>query len=135
MQFHLPDVFDVSEVSLYREKDKYLAHYLRLEKQQFLHAVLMEFRSQPELLQVVFITMNEGKDVDADLSFAPEFHIEEALNHFEAQSVENAMRSSYVPELDKFCDGRTIKRSDLLADDDTPRFPQLDALLEFIERA
>lgn len=133
MEFHLPEVFDASQMSLYREKDLYLAHYLRLEKQRFLHSVLMEFLSQPELQQVVFITMNEGKDMDADLTFAPEFDPKEAMNHCEAQLVENSIRSAYLVELDTFCDGRTIQRSDLLNEDNTPRFIALNELLNYIE--
>jgi hypothetical protein len=135
MEFHLPEVFDVSQVYLYREKEKYLAHYLRLEKQRFLHSVLMEFQSQPELQQVVFITMNEGKDMDADLTFGPEFDPKEAINHWEAQSIENSIRSAYSVELDKFCDGRTIQRADLLRENNAPRFIELDELLKYIEPA
>jgi hypothetical protein len=133
MEFHLPEVFDGSQVNLYREKEVFLAHYLTLEKQRFLRCVLLEFKSQPELLHVDLFVSNEGKDLDAELTFTPEFDPDEGTNYWEAQAVVNALRAEYVVELEKFCDGRTIKRSDLLGDDGEPRFATVDKLLESIE--
>jgi hypothetical protein len=133
MEFYLPEVFSDSQVNLYREKEVFMEHYLKLEKQRFLHSMLLEFKAQLELLQVMFFVVNEGKDLDADLTFAQEFDPEEGTNYWEAQSVSNAMRSAYVPELEKFCDGKTLKRSDLLGEDGEPRFAHIDKLLDSIE--
>lgn len=133
MEFHLPEVCSDSQVSLYREKELFLQQYLRLEKQRFLYAVLAEFKSQPLLQHVDFFTGNEGRDLDADLTFSPEFDREEHTNYWEAQSVANAMRSVYVPELNKFCDSRSIKRPMLLKENGELCYAHINDLLNFLE--
>lgn len=135
MQFHLPEVFQATDHQLYREKEVFLAHYFKLEKQRFLYALLMEFQSQPELTDVVLITTNDGKDLDADLTFAESFDVDDMMNYWETQAVQNSIRAAYVAELDKFCDGRTILRSQLLDDCGKPRFACIDELLSSIEAA
>jgi len=134
MEFHLPEVYEGAQlVALNREKEAFLSHYLTLEKQKFLQAVTAEFKAQPDLRELSFYTVCEGRELDVEPVFAPEFDVEEALNYFESQSVVNALRSTYVLELEQFCEGRTIKRSDLLTDAGEPRFARIDEALRSME--
>lgn len=133
MEFHLPEEFKTSDQQLYREKALFLAHYLKLEKQRFLHALVLEFQAQAELASVVLITTNDGKDLDAELVFDGSFDPEDTLNYWEMQSVQNSIRATYVAELDKFCDGRTILRSQLLDESGNPLFANIDEILTSIE--
>jgi hypothetical protein len=133
MEFTLPEVYSGSQVNLYREKEAFLEHYLKLEKQKFLKVLLLEFQGQPHLQEVWMFTLDEGKNVDTELKFSPEFDKDDGDNYWEAQALENALRSAYVIELRDFCEDRSIKRSALLNEDGTPRFSNLNELLNSIE--
>lgn len=134
MEFFLPEVYSSSAGELYREKDVFLEHYEKLEKQRFLHCLMLEFQCRPELLSVdLFVCDDRGIDLDVDLNFDEGFDKEDTCNFWEVQAALNSLRSAYVPELQKFCDGRTIKRTDLLDQNDNPRFTGLDDLLSSIE--
>jgi hypothetical protein len=134
MEFFLPEVYSSDNGQLYREKDVFLEHYQKLEKQRFLHCLMLEFQCRPELLSVdLFVCDEQGNDLDADLTFADSFDTEETCNFWEVQAAQNAIQSAYVAELRTFCDGKTFKRSDLLNEDHTPRFTGLDDLLSSLE--
>lgn len=134
MEFFLPEVYSSSDGELYREKDVFLEHYEKLEKQRFLHCLILEFRCRPELMSVdLFVCDEHGIDLDVNLTFDSSFDPEEDCSFWEVQAAQNSIRSGYVPELKKFCDGRTIKRLDLLDENNNPRFTGLDDLLNSLE--
>lgn len=134
MDFFLPEVYSSGSGELYREKDVFLGHYLKLQKQRFLHCVILELQCRPELLSVdLFVCDDLGNDLDVDLNFSETYDSEEISNYWEEQSAENAIKAAYVSDIREFCDGRTLKRSDLLDENNQPRCSGLDELLNTIE--
>lgn len=132
MEFNLPEVYDASQRNLSHAKDAFLDQYCNLVQQKLLHCLTLEFKALPQLQEVVFITVDEGKGVDTELKFSDGFDPDEDENYWDAKNIENSLMAEYVPELAEFCESRCIKRSDIFNDDGTPRYPDTRSLLTAI---